>query len=79
MFSATLAVLAGAATTNVQASNNRPTTEEVTTCDGPGKSCDSQGRAQEQNNNIEEETCKVTTNHGNNEVKGKKFSGCTTN
>lgn len=77
MFAATLAVLVAATTTSVQAPP--PTTTETTTCEGPGNSCESQGRAQEQNDNIEETTCKETRNHGGNEVKGKKFSGCTTN
>jgi hypothetical protein len=36
---------------------------ETTTCEGPGKSCDSRGSAQEKNNNIEEK-CSATNPAG---------------
>ena len=52
LVSATLLTAAIASTLPLQYASAK--INEVTSCDGPGKSCDSQGDAQESNPNVEE-------------------------
>ena len=61
LVSATLLTAAIVSTFPLQHTSAKIT--ETTTCKGPGKSCDSQGSAQEKNNNIEEE-CSATNPAG---------------